>query len=81
MKVAAYGFESAVTTKYLGASEEWEGGDAFVTDIDEVNAKEVKEIKYYTLSGVEIEEPTTGIYIQRILFTDGTVKTIKVAGK
>ncbi len=81
VKVAAYGFESAVTTKYLGASEEWEGGDAFVTDIDEVNAKEVKEIKFYTLSGVEIEEPTTGIYIQRILFTDGTVKTIKVAGK
>ena len=81
VKVAAYGFESAVTTKYLGASEEWEGGDAFVTDIDEVEAKEVKEIKFYTLSGVEIEEPTTGIYIQRILFTDGTVKTIKVAGK
>ncbi|MBR4846079.1 MAG: hypothetical protein IKU98_06630, partial [Bacteroidaceae bacterium] len=81
VKVAAYGFESAVTTKYLGASEEWEGGDAFVTDIDEVNAKEVKEIKFYTLSGVEIEEPTTGIYIQRILFTDGTVKTIKVAVK
>lgn len=81
VKVAAYGFESAETIKYLGAAENWAGGDAFVTGIDEVNAKEVKEVKYYTISGAQIEEPTSGIYIQRVIFTDGTVKTTTVAGK
>ncbi len=81
VKVAAYGFESAETVKYLGAAENWAGGDAFVTGIDEVNAKEVKEVKYYTTSGAQIEEPTSGIYIQRVIFTDGTVKTTTVAGK
>ena len=81
VKVAAYGFESATTVKYLGAAEDWAGGDAFVTGIDEVNAKEVKAVKFYTVSGVEIEEPTTGLYIKRVLYSDGTVKTSTIMGK
>ena len=81
VKVAAYGFESATTVKYLGAAEGLEGNDAFVTGIGEVNAKEVKAVKFYTVSGAEIEEPTTGLYIKRVLYSDGTVKTSTIMGK
>ena len=43
--------------------------------------KDVKEIKYFTVGGVEVEKPAAGVYIQQIIFTDGTVKSISVAGK
>ena len=43
--------------------------------------KDVKEIKYFTVGGVEVEKPAAGVYIQQIIFTDGTVKSVTVAGK
>ena len=43
--------------------------------------KDVKEIKYFTVGGVEVEKPASGVYIQQIIFTDGTVKSVTVAGK
>lgn len=45
------------------------------------DGKEVKEIKYYTVGGVEVEKPAAGVYVQQIIFTDGTVKTVTVVGK
>ena len=45
------------------------------------DGKEVKEIKYYTVGGVEVEKPAAGVYVQQIVFTDGTAKTVTVAGK
>ena len=33
------------------------------------------------VEGVEIEEPTTGLYIKRVLYSDGTVKTSTIMGK
>lgn len=37
--------------------------------------------KYYSVSGVEVENPSNGIYIVRTVYSDGTVKTAKEAYK
>ena len=55
---------------------------ALSTGIESIAAdKDVKEIKYFTVGGVEVEKPAAGVYIQQMIFTDGTVKSISVAGK
>ncbi|MDE6378440.1 MAG: thrombospondin type 3 repeat-containing protein, partial [Duncaniella sp.] len=41
-------------------------------------AREVIEIQYYNLSGMRIAEPSEGISIRRIIYSDGSVETDKV---
>ncbi|MDE6300593.1 MAG: hypothetical protein K2M19_02630 [Muribaculaceae bacterium] len=43
-------------------------------------AKDVREVKYYNLSGAEIAAPS-GLHIRRTTFTDGSVSTVKAVAK
>ena len=40
--------------------------------------KEVKNVTFYNLTGQKETNPSAGVYIKRIEFADGTVKTLKV---
>lgn len=40
--------------------------------------KEVKEVVYYNLSGNEVTHPVNGIYIKRVVYTDGSHHTEKI---
>lgn len=37
--------------------------------------------RYYNLSGVEVSEPSNGIFVERSVYSDGTVKSAKVVKK
>ena len=54
--------------------------DCVSTGIENVNAgaSEVERIEYYTLGGVKLNEPTKGISIRKITFTNGKTVTDKV---
>ncbi|MCM1519450.1 MAG: hypothetical protein NC098_01530 [Lachnoclostridium sp.] len=51
--------------------------------IENITASEAEIIgfEYYDLNGVRLAEPTTGINIRRIIYSDGTVKADKVLKK
>ncbi len=38
---------------------------------------QVKAVKYYTIDGVEVRNPVSGIYLKQVHYSDGTVKTQK----
>ena len=44
---------------------------------DNATAKEVAERQYFNASGIRIAQPETGVNFVRIIFTDGSVETIK----
>lgn len=48
--------------------------------IDEVtpDTRTVKEVTYYSLSGMRLSEPASGISLMQVIYTDGTVETTKV---
>ena len=39
--------------------------------------KDVKSVSYFDLSGRMVQQPTTGICIKKVVYSDGTVKTMK----
>ena len=41
-------------------------------------AKTVKSVEYYDLSGRQVTRPTNGIYVQTTTFSDGTKESKKV---
>lgn len=43
-----------------------------------LSGKEVKNVTFYNLMGQKEANPSAGVYIKRIEFADGTVKTLKV---
>ena len=48
--------------------------------VDSLGAmKQVSRVVYYDLNGCEVTRPAAGIYLKRIEYTDGTVKTLKAA--
>lgn len=53
-----------------------------VNGIDNVEAgKEVMEVKYFTLNGVELSEPVEGVIVKKTLYADGTVVVVKMVVK
>lgn len=54
-----------------------DNSDSGVEDIN-VDATPVSK-KYYSISGVEVKEPTQGIYVVRTQYSDGTIRTTKEA--
>lgn len=42
-------------------------------------AKKVADVKYYDLSGKQVDAPASGIFVKRVTFEDGTVDTFKKA--
>lgn len=43
------------------------------------NHGDIRDIKYYDMSGLEVTQPSKGLYIKKIVFEDATVKTSKIA--
>lgn len=41
--------------------------------------KEVKSVRYFDMQGREIKSPSSGIYVKKTIFSDGTEKTSKVS--
>lgn len=39
---------------------------------------EITSVKYYTVTGIEVQNPHNGIFIQKATYADGSVETIKV---
>lgn len=57
-----------------------------MTGIDDINsdanaAKTVKSVIYYNMAGMASAEPTTGVSVKVITYTDGTTKAVKVLSK
>lgn len=48
-----------------------------VKGVSEANAERIAE-EYYNLNGIRVEEPAQGIFIKRIMFSDGTEQHVKV---
>ena len=46
-----------------------------------VDAKQIKEVKYFTISGVQLSTPVVGLNIKQIIYVDGTQKVIKIYKK
>jgi len=38
----------------------------------------ILSVKYYTLTGIEVQQPVSGIFIQKVIYDNGAVETIKV---
>ena len=51
--------------------------DSDVTPID-VNQKIVLETRYWTLAGVRVDKPTTGLYIMQEIYDDSSTRTYKI---
>ncbi len=48
------------------------------SSIEEVNREvQVINVEWYTLDGLKVEKPSNGLMIERKIYSDGTVKTIK----
>lgn len=53
--------------------------DNQTSDIQVLTAeKTVKDVKFYTLSGSEVTSPVKGVYIKKIIFTNGTSESTKI---
>lgn len=65
------------TKKVIGESElvQIQGNSS----VDGINAdKDIESVKYINLNGCEVAEPTNGVYMKVVEYTDGTKKTTKV---
>ena len=49
-----------------------------VTGVDNLISNDIKSVTYYDLSGRKVNNPQNGIFIQRAVVADGSVKTKKV---
>ncbi|MCC8071826.1 MAG: hypothetical protein LIO90_08520 [Bacteroidales bacterium] len=52
-----------------------------IKTIDSKVAKDVKAVEYYDLQGRKVTNPTTGIYVKKNVFTDGTSTVEKISVK
>ena len=41
------------------------------TTADKDGSKEVSNVKYYNVNGVEVTTPSKGLYIEKVTYTDG----------
>ncbi|MCQ2203343.1 MAG: hypothetical protein MJZ15_02760 [Bacteroidales bacterium] len=56
--------------------------DDAATAIEEMSAgKEIVGTEYYTLQGVKLEEPQKGVIIIKVIYSDGTSKSLKTIKK
>ncbi|MDE6379098.1 MAG: hypothetical protein K2L11_01390, partial [Muribaculaceae bacterium] len=42
--------------------------------------KKIADVKYYSIDGREVAAPAAGLFIKRVTFSDGTVRTSKLIG-
>ena len=49
------------------------------SDVKAINDSKSTSVSYFTTAGTAIEHPINGIYLMRTTYSDGTVKTLKIA--
>lgn len=76
----------AYALEFYSANSGW--GDAIISDISLIKtvytavnvptrSANLKQVRYFNLSGVELQRPTKGLVIQRSVYDDGSVKVSK----
>lgn len=54
------------------------GNEESGIDGQKAEGKTVKEVVYYSLDGVRLKEPASGVSLQTVIYTDGSVQSSKV---
>ena len=65
-----------VSTTWAEAVAKKDGGTSSTPTIN--NDKEAVSVTYYTITGVVVDQPVSGVYIQETTYEDGSVETTKV---
>jgi hypothetical protein len=52
--------------------------DSNTTSLDDISkSKTIKEIKYFSVTGIELPKPVSGLVIKQVLYEDGTTESTK----
>lgn len=54
------------------------GNEEDPNSVDEINANQISEVKFFDMQGRRIMNPTKGLFIKSVKYADGSVKTSKV---
>ena len=81
MKKITQALATAYKRDHEGAGDNIEIKAGLPSSIDGVDAqgKEVESESWYTVDGMKVEKPRGGLFIHTVRYTDGTVRTDKVA--
>lgn len=52
------------------------GGGTSVNDIK--TEKEIQSVEYYTLTGIKVEQPVSGVSVKKVIYTDGSNDVSKI---
>ena len=79
INVVAYIVDNA-TSEVINAKMITVDNDYYIAGVDEIAATDADVVSktYYNVNGVEVKDPSNGIYILRSVYSDGTVKAEKV---
>ncbi len=70
------------TTTLSSADMRFKWGISTVTSVENINNNaNVVDVRYYTLTGIEIQQPTSGIFIKKTTYNNGAVETTKIFKK
>lgn len=78
VRVVAFVVDTTTGTVVNAAQKEVDLTESGVEEIADASSSEILSKTYYTLNGVEVKDPSNGIYILRTVYADGTVKASKV---
>lgn len=78
VRVVAFVVDTTTGTVVNAAQKEVDLTESGVEEIADASSFEILSKTYYTLNGVEVKDPSNGIYILRTVYADGTVKAEKV---
>ena len=78
VRVVAFVVDTTTGTVVNAAQKEVDLTESGVEEIADASSSEILSKTYYTLNGVEVKDPSNGIYILRTVYADGTVKAAKV---
>lgn len=78
VRVVAFVVDTTTGTVVNAAQKEVDLTESGVEEIADAASSEILSKTYYTLNGVEVKDPSNGIYILRTVYADGTVKAEKV---
>ncbi|MBD5273092.1 MAG: Omp28-related outer membrane protein [Bacteroides sp.] len=81
VRVVAFVVDTTTGTVVNAAQKEVDLTESGIEEIADAASSEILSKTYYTLNGVEVKDPSNGIYILRTVYADGTVKAEKVVVK
>lgn len=61
-----------------GVAEYYPYGDPTGVKITDANVKQIKSVEFYDLSGRKVSNPTKGIYMRTVTYSDGTKASRKI---